>query len=58
MERISSLFWEQDITVVSIFFAILMTILTFSLAIIGIFKGRVPGASGFSPTKDEKALKN
>ena len=58
VERICSLFWEQDITVVSIFFSILMTILTFSLAIIVIFKGRVPAASGLSPTKDEKALKN
>lgn len=58
VEIICSLFREQDITVVSIFFSILMTILTFSLAIIGIFKWRVPAASGLSPTKDEKASKN
>ena len=58
VERICSLFWEQDITMVSIFFAILMTILIFALAIIGIFKGRFPAASGLSPTNDEKALKN
>ena len=54
-ERIRTLFREQDITILSVLTALLMTISTIVLTITGVFGGGV--GTGGSPPKDERVLK-
>ena len=56
-EKISTLFREQGITIISILAALYMTILTIVLGITGVFGGGGGVGGSASPPKDNGALK-